>query len=103
MALSRLASVELDSLATYLHGSRWGPQLSRDLQLDPRLLRRWKAGTRPVSCCYSTEIAVLVHDRRVSRAQFERVQFNAMARQHQRIGLEGDFARADHRRLSQMV
>jgi hypothetical protein len=79
MALSRLTSVELDSLATYLHGSRWGPQLSRDLQLDPRLLRRWKAGTRPVSCCYSTEIAVLVHDRRVSRARFERVQFNAMA------------------------
>jgi hypothetical protein len=79
LPISRLTAAELDSLATNLHGPRWGLELSRDLHLDPRLLRRWKAGTRAVSCCYSTEIAVLVHDRRVSQARFERVRFNAMA------------------------
>lgn len=58
--MSRLHSSDLLVLGVFLYGTRWQSQLARALHCSDRLVRHWKAGTRPISVKASRRIEDLV-------------------------------------------
>jgi hypothetical protein len=73
-----LSAADLGMLGCYLYGRRWQTALARELPVDPRLVRRWAAGERPVSTRYAAVIIALVSARHRRRLAALHAHFLAM-------------------------
>jgi hypothetical protein len=75
----RIGPGDLARLGCFLYGRRWQTALARAIPVDPRLVRRWFKGDRPVSPRCALIVVELACERHRGRIAALEARYQAMA------------------------